>query len=383
MENIKNVLNQITILMKKNEEILNATGGRFNMFQICGVNHYENTHSAIISEFLNPEGTHSFKSKLLQCYVDLFCVDESFKQRFNCENAHVYTEYETIKGRIDILIEDNKNHAIIIENKIYANDQQEQLKRYSMFAEAKYGKGNYEVFYLTLFGDDASEQSGQDVCYKSISYEKDIIAWLEKCACMAVYSPMVRETINQYINHLKSLTNQDMNTKNIEEIVQLLSRSENLESVFAIGSNFSKVKNHIINKVFLPQLTSICEELMLNNVSDANVDRVGTKWAIFRIQNPSWKYFEIGFEFGEKELKSLYYGIYHINENIRNDETFDKLKSCLNNTWRSNKTWIWKQFPTYVNWGKEAFIAINNGTMAQIFKEKIVKILELTKDLEM
>ena len=46
---IVNLLNQVTIINKKNTEILDATGGRFNMFRICGVNHYENTHSAIIS----------------------------------------------------------------------------------------------------------------------------------------------------------------------------------------------------------------------------------------------------------------------------------------------------------------------------------------------
>ena len=54
MEKIINLLNQVGTINNKNNEILEATGSRFNMFQICGVNHYENTHSAIIAEFLNP-----------------------------------------------------------------------------------------------------------------------------------------------------------------------------------------------------------------------------------------------------------------------------------------------------------------------------------------
>ena len=66
MNNIQNLLKQIQLLQKKNNEILDATGARFNMFRICGVNHYENTHSAIIKEFLDPNGSHSLKDELIE-----------------------------------------------------------------------------------------------------------------------------------------------------------------------------------------------------------------------------------------------------------------------------------------------------------------------------
>ena len=49
MKELQNLLQQIATITQKNNEILNATGGRFNIFRICGVNHYENTHSAIIA----------------------------------------------------------------------------------------------------------------------------------------------------------------------------------------------------------------------------------------------------------------------------------------------------------------------------------------------
>ena len=69
MGNIQNLLNQVSIITKKNAEYIDATGGRFNMFRIVGVNHYENTHSAILAELLNPKGTHGLKSKLLELFV--------------------------------------------------------------------------------------------------------------------------------------------------------------------------------------------------------------------------------------------------------------------------------------------------------------------------
>ncbi|WP_315543846.1 PD-(D/E)XK nuclease family protein [Capnocytophaga leadbetteri] len=129
MKELQNLLQQVATITQKNSEILNATGGRFNMFRICGVNHYENTHSAIIAELLNPQGTHSLKSELLKAFLSL--IDKDFVPTdFNPSDATVYTEYTTDKGRIDILIKDTNKNALIIENKIYAADQYEQLKRY-------------------------------------------------------------------------------------------------------------------------------------------------------------------------------------------------------------------------------------------------------------
>lgn len=157
MGKINDLLHQVTVISRKNSEILDATGGRFNMFRVCGVNHYENTHSAIIAEFLNPNGTHGLKSKLLECFIETLGEHFTIKS-YNCEKSRVLTEHTTEVGRIDILIEDNQNKAIIIENKIYAIDQFEQLKRYDKYAQ-KY-KGGYQILYLTLFGDTASEQSG-------------------------------------------------------------------------------------------------------------------------------------------------------------------------------------------------------------------------------
>ena len=118
MKEIENLLQQVTTITQKNKELLNATGGLFNMFRICGVNHYENTHSAIIAELLNPQGTHSLKSELLEAFLNLIGKD-FIPDTFNPYNATVYTEYTTDKGRIDILIEDANQNAIIIENKIY------------------------------------------------------------------------------------------------------------------------------------------------------------------------------------------------------------------------------------------------------------------------
>jgi len=118
MGKINNLLNQVAIINKKNAEILDATGGRFNMFRVCGVNHYENTHSAILAELLNPNGTHGLKSKLLECFIETL-GDYFTIEKFDFEKSRIHTEHSTEEGRIDILIEDNQNKSIIIENRCH------------------------------------------------------------------------------------------------------------------------------------------------------------------------------------------------------------------------------------------------------------------------
>lgn len=245
MENVQRLLQEINEIRIHHEAMIEATGGRFNIFKIVGVNHYENTHSAIIAEFLNPEGTHGLKSKLLECFIET--LNGKFMiQSFNFEKARVRTEHFTDEGRLDILIEDNKNKAIIIENKINASDQSEQLKRYDKYAQT-YQNG-YQILYLTLLGKNATNQSGEGVRYLPISYKEHIIKWIEKCVSITASRPLVRETLFQYINHLKQLTNTDMDSTLNEQIVKHLTENvESFKSAIAINNGLEDAKYRIFN----------------------------------------------------------------------------------------------------------------------------------------
>lgn len=244
MEKIQFLLSQISLLVKKNNEILDVTGARFNMFQILGLSHYETMHSAILAAFLNPAGSHGLKESFLKIFLDIVQIEN-----FDANKASVKTEVSVSDyGRIDILIE-SLGSAIIIENKIYAADQAEQLKRYNEYALHKYGEGRYSIIYLTLDGKCASSDSGDGVNYKCVSYKETILKWLERCVSAAARFPLVRETINQYINHLKQLTGQDMNTVFQAEMINLLSKAENIEAVLQIPAFIGAVKDHLLIKM--------------------------------------------------------------------------------------------------------------------------------------
>lgn len=379
MIKISNLLNQVAIIHKKNSEILDATGGRFNMFRICGVNHYENTHSAILAEFLNPNGSHGLKSKLIECFIDT--LGEYFTvQNFNCEKSRVYTEYNTEEGRIDILIVDNQNKAIIIENKIYANDQFEQLKRYDRYA--KRYKNGYQILYLTLSGDNASEQSGNGVDYLPISHKETIINWLEKCVAITSRFPIVRETLIQYINHLKLLTNQDVDNKNKDEITEVLSKIENLRAAKVIYQNYAATYNFLAQNHFNPKM----EEFAKHNGLEYHYERSDEHYIKFYFTNSNWqgKYW-IGFTI---EGNRCFYGICNkLNDYRVSNENRIKLHDKLNELGVvARKESEWWPFYSYFtnltidNWENDI---VNSDNFFNDCVYKIETLLKALKQLEL
>ena len=109
---IAEFLKKVKELAIRQEEVSRSTGENFNVFKLCGVDHYENAHSDIIAEFLNPKGSHGCGSDLFQAFCKITGLDF-----FKYGNADVIREYWIDEGRLDILIRAGEN-KIAIENKI-------------------------------------------------------------------------------------------------------------------------------------------------------------------------------------------------------------------------------------------------------------------------
>src|SRR5688572_11747237 len=94
----------------------------FNIFSILrNKNDEVNLHSRFIGELLNPIGSHKLGNIFLNHFLKLLNINT---QGF--EKATVHREYKDI----DILIKSGSK-AIILENKIWAEDQEKQLERYN------------------------------------------------------------------------------------------------------------------------------------------------------------------------------------------------------------------------------------------------------------
>mgnify|MGYP002674270750 CR=1 FL=1 len=143
----------------------------FNVFELCGIWSTEMRHSAILAYLLNPQSSHKFGAVFLKKFYEQIGLNH-----FIADGSYVETELSFDNGRMDIVISNNHNQTVVIENKIYAKDQEEQLNKYQK--QLLKNKGQFALLYLTLDGHEASEK---DVDYLRISYRNDILQWLDKC----------------------------------------------------------------------------------------------------------------------------------------------------------------------------------------------------------
>lgn len=273
MEQLKKLLQDVNLILQKEKvrkEESRKRGERFNVFEMLGVAHYEVTHSKIIAGFMNPQGSHGQGDLFLRLFLQT--IENNDKIYLDTSNAKVYTEYGIgVDGRLDIFIE-NGSHGIIIENKVYAGDQPEQLKRYNDFAKEKYGEGNYMIYYLTLYGHEASGDSANGIAYKCISYYEHIINWLQLCIHECATMPLVRETLVQYLNHIKQLTNQDMDSMNEEKLMELFDSSEKWSAFIGL----SNMKNQLLDRLksrLLNELKIIANKELTNTMWSFDYDK--------------------------------------------------------------------------------------------------------------
>ena len=220
----------ICALGQAQQEERNRKGENYNLFSILSIERYELKHSALIANLLDPKGSHGCGDAFLRAFFEIALKDLAYPFE-DCTPPHSYTEYYTgpiagdTGGRIDILVK-SSHYGLIIENKIYAGDQDKQLTRYDNYGKTTFGADRYLLVYLTLYGYDASKEStatksAEEVGYLRLSYAEDILRWLEQCVQLADNKPLVRESLNQYIRTIKQLTYQDMNQEDIKKIIDL------------------------------------------------------------------------------------------------------------------------------------------------------------------
>lgn len=170
----------------------------FNLFKILRKYDDEvNLHSRFISELLNPNGTHGLGEVFLKLFLEVlnyenFVFSDKIKV-FHEKYIGEINETKTKGGQIDLLIENISENIFIIENKIHAEDQENQLLRYKNY------NTDSNLFYLTLQGDEPSEYSlgtltSQEVT--CISYKNEIREWLKMCIEKSAQNPTLRESLN-------------------------------------------------------------------------------------------------------------------------------------------------------------------------------------------
>jgi hypothetical protein len=184
--------------------------GDFNLFSLLGVERFEvATHSAFLGALLNPQGTHGQMFLFLEAFLRHF--SEKFGHPFPAPNDDIrkgtwYVDKEKVTafGNLDLVIScPDLQFLLVIENKIGAVEQTDQLERYTKWMDSQKEYFNSPILiYLTPRGDKSSSAHGRK--YYPLSYHEDIKSWLEK-SYGEIQAPRVKDAISQYLQVLKNL----------------------------------------------------------------------------------------------------------------------------------------------------------------------------------
>lgn len=391
-QSLQYLFTQVKSLNDKYAKLAQLSGENFNIFKILKLHTSEvKLHSNFLAELLNPNGSHGHQDTFLKLFLGLFQFRGnafiSIRADVKIEKyLGVMNELKTEGGRVDILITDttNRNH-IVIENKIYAPDQEKQLSRYNKH----YPKA--DLFYLTLDGRVCEEANKEglivDTHYKCLSYKTDIANWLELCRKEAVSNPTLRETITQYLNLIKHLCNQAINDNMEQELSELI--NNNLEAAFTIYHNLDGATDKLMSKL-VEDLTVMAKEfevLGIKFLCELNIHKQYSNAYFFK---EDWEHALISIQLQEYGKVGLIYGI-ATKKDLKTDPIPNDLKAKLEsinadfsrtNWWPIEKDF---EYPFKENWESsyEPWEGIRNGTLIASMRLKIHEMIKLIGDLKL
>ena len=401
MDKIKNLLQQVSIIQKKYDDLAEYSGEHYNVFDILGVRSDELSHSAILTNLLDAKGRHGQKDIFLKLFIEQIhpLLEKSryseYINSFETENATAKKEihiggvkHETAEGgRVDIVVSSGNKH-LVIENKIYAGDQDQQLLRYDNHYK------NDPIIYLTRLGSEPSPTSKGDLVlgidFICISYHTDISNWLEQCIKEMSNKPIIRETLNQYLFLIKSLTNQSNNNKMSEEIINIVLKDE---SNFEVFKEIYNVKNKILPYIFEKKLFPLIEVISKSHNLDSVIDKkaflnMNGRWLGFSFTNENLnnKNIKITFAFNVTNgFRELIYGFNYKNIELKGNHDYIGLKDNFNKIIKKPlETPGWPCFThldEYRNWEDiNTMQKILYSNFEETITEKIDLLLEVSKN---
>jgi hypothetical protein len=222
-ENIINLIKGFQPFLHQINEARKISTPDYNIFKVLKIQFKETkVHTPFLTNILDPTGSHAQQSLFLNSFIQTVLSSDVFKL-FSADfsNVKVNAEVRTPYGIIDILILNNTSRitekfAIIIENKIFAPEQENQVSRYYDYARnfLRLNDDQIIIAYLTLNRRGPSAKSldtnlqiellNKGVL-KLICYNPDIVMWLQGLV-ETLESQQLKQPLIHYINIIKEFS---------------------------------------------------------------------------------------------------------------------------------------------------------------------------------
>ena len=260
---------------EKSKDYLYEDSSRYNLLSIIEKDRDEaHVHSKVIYNLLSQNWGKKDKETFLTLFLKEIGIEDEiiYNEKWEVSREKAF-DLDTIKGRLDFEIK-SKDYIYIIEMKIDAGDQPEQLMRYQKFAKEQHKK--YKIFYLTLDGHNASKKSigeeenleeNEKIEYTNISFKEEILNWLGNCLKLVEGKENKSACINQYIASINKI----LGEKNTKIKDNILKSSEDIKNAITIykklNENLQKVLESFfeeLNKKLKNKLKDIAPKLIYN-----------------------------------------------------------------------------------------------------------------------
>ena len=252
---------------EKSKDYLYEDSSRFNLLSIIEKDRDEaHIHSKIIYNLLSQNWGKKDKETFLTLFLKEIGIEDEniYDKNWEVTREKAF-DLDTIKGRLDFEIK-SKDCIYIIEMKIDAGDQPEQLIRYQKFAKEQHKKS--KIFYLTLDGHNASKKSigeeenleeNEKVEYINISFQGEILNWLENCLKLVEGKENKSACINQYIASInKILGEKDTKIKD-----NILKSTEDIKTAITI---YEKLNDKL--QITLENFMSLLKEKLRTRIEN-------------------------------------------------------------------------------------------------------------------
>jgi len=165
-----------SIFQKLNQEV-----NSFNGLKVLRLENHEIRHSNVLAWLLNPKENHNIGDYFLRKTIEhLILIDENSNNsqyrivselvNHSLMDSHVYREVRTNQNRfIDLLIVNQQIKSIfLIENKFYTTESKNQLNDYLDFIQQTFKGFTIIPIYLTLDGENPSNDRYFILTYEQI-----------------------------------------------------------------------------------------------------------------------------------------------------------------------------------------------------------------------
>lgn len=220
---LRELINQFSPILSEIKLERKTTTPNYNLFKILNIEYLETVvHTPFLRDLLDIDGLHSQGSLFFDAFLYLILPESSFIFRnYQTEYLEIIEEHNISDGRIDILVIhrhplNERKFCIIIENKINASDQKDQLMRYYKYAKENLGLNDSQILLVYLapvkslpsewsISKELRDNLMEFGTLKILGYLPHIRNWLLYCI-EKISSQKLKQTLIQYIEILNEFS---------------------------------------------------------------------------------------------------------------------------------------------------------------------------------